>query len=483
MAPTHSGATAPVRAQGPARYSVLEQGLQQQAPKRKLVTWGGSARRGGETGGPNSPGTRVPDRVGWERPGRIPGRGLNPSLPHFTLRELAVSSKSPGPAGAQFTKKIGCQGARVGRLRGLSGPRGGGGGRLPPPGTTLTRGRGRGNPWRPAPALRPAPGRRGGKGAGGGGDALPPARGLALAHPSRPGRAARGLAGPRGCSWALLETSNAGSDSSPTARMQEPPLPPPRHPTPPPPAEPERRGRASERASDRASEPGSGPRAGLQRASPGPARAAPTDPRPRAARGRARAAAGPTFSSAPGAARQEPREPTSTRTLDSHAHTHTRSSHVDGETKTRTEPRKLEARSNAGPRRCAGWLGRRWPKQERRNSRGRTFPEAAKRQRGGASTHWTDEKTEARQQGSHRELSPVVTKEHTRGQRYTSQQTYTNTEASPDCPRSCPPAPPADPRKGWGRGGALGRELRPGDRPSQTPGHIPWRAAAGRAGT
>lgn len=41
MAPTHSGATTPVRAQGPARYSVLEQGLQQQAPKRKLVTWGG----------------------------------------------------------------------------------------------------------------------------------------------------------------------------------------------------------------------------------------------------------------------------------------------------------------------------------------------------------------------------------------------------------------------------------------------------------
>lgn len=95
MAPTHSGATAPVRAQGPARYSVLEQGLQQQAPKRKLVTWGGGARRGGETGGPSSPGTRVLDRVGWERPGRIPGRGLNPSLPHLTLRELAVSSKAP----------------------------------------------------------------------------------------------------------------------------------------------------------------------------------------------------------------------------------------------------------------------------------------------------------------------------------------------------------------------------------------------------
>lgn len=137
-----------------------------------------------------------------------------------------------------------------------------------------------------------------------------------------------------------------------------------------------------ERASDRASEPGSGPRAGLQRASPGPARASPTDPRPSAARGRARATAGPRFISAPDAARQEPRGPTSTRTLDSHTHTHTRSAHVDGETKTRTEPRKLEARSNAGPRRCAGPLGRRWPKQERRNSRGRTFPEAARGREG-----------------------------------------------------------------------------------------------------
>lgn len=103
-----------------------------------------------------------------------------------------------------------------------------------------------GNPWCPAPRAA----RRGGAG-GGGGNAPPTARGLARAHPSRPGRAARGLAGPRGCSWALLETSNAGSDSSPTARMQEPPLPPRLHPTPPPSAEPERRGRASQRASER----------------------------------------------------------------------------------------------------------------------------------------------------------------------------------------------------------------------------------------
>lgn len=163
MAPTHSGATAPVRAQGPARYSVLEQGLQQQAPKRKLVTWGGGARRGGETGGPSSPGTRVLDRVGWERPGRIPGRGLNPSLPHLTLRELAVSSKAPGAAGAELTKKIGCQGARVGRLRGLSGPRGRGG--TPAPRHAPHPGRGAGEPLAPRPSAAPcprAPGREGG---------------------------------------------------------------------------------------------------------------------------------------------------------------------------------------------------------------------------------------------------------------------------------------------------------------------------------
>lgn len=72
MAPTHSGATAPVRAQGTARYSVLEQGLQQQAPKRKLVTWGGGVKRGGEKGGPNSPRTRELDRVGWGPKGRTP---------------------------------------------------------------------------------------------------------------------------------------------------------------------------------------------------------------------------------------------------------------------------------------------------------------------------------------------------------------------------------------------------------------------------
>lgn len=76
MAPTHSGATAPVRAQGPARYSVLEHGLQQQAPKRKLVTWGGGVGRGGEKGGPDSPGTRELDRVGWEWKGRTTRWGL-----------------------------------------------------------------------------------------------------------------------------------------------------------------------------------------------------------------------------------------------------------------------------------------------------------------------------------------------------------------------------------------------------------------------
>ena len=101
MAPTHSGATAPVRAQGPARYSVLELGLQQQAPKRKLVTWGGGVRRGGDEGGPNSPETRELDRLGLGRKEMTTRWGLNPkgqsypTLPHFTHRELAVSSKDP----------------------------------------------------------------------------------------------------------------------------------------------------------------------------------------------------------------------------------------------------------------------------------------------------------------------------------------------------------------------------------------------------
>lgn len=107
MAPTHSGATAPVRAQGPARYSVLEHGLQQQAPKRKLVTWGGGVRRGGEEGGPNSPGTRELDRVRWERKGRTTGWDLYPrgrlyphpsrTLPSGGLQSLASPSPRTGP--------------------------------------------------------------------------------------------------------------------------------------------------------------------------------------------------------------------------------------------------------------------------------------------------------------------------------------------------------------------------------------------------
>lgn len=113
MVPTHSGATAPVRAQGPARYSVLEQGLQQQAPKRKLVTWGGGVRRGGETGGPNSPGTRELGRVGCEWQGRITSRGLDPSgrsyphssrtLPSGSLQSLA-RPPHPGPQGQNSLK-------------------------------------------------------------------------------------------------------------------------------------------------------------------------------------------------------------------------------------------------------------------------------------------------------------------------------------------------------------------------------------------
>lgn len=50
MAPTHSGATAPVRAQGTARYSVLEQGLElvggpQARPELDAMTRSGSVGR------------------------------------------------------------------------------------------------------------------------------------------------------------------------------------------------------------------------------------------------------------------------------------------------------------------------------------------------------------------------------------------------------------------------------------------------------
>lgn len=140
----------------------------------------------------------------------------------------------------------------MGRPRGLLRAPGG----LPLPDTPLTLGSG--IPHAPPQRCAQSLGAPAAEGPGVGGNAPPPARGLALAHPSRPGRAARGLAGPRGCSWALLETSNAGSDSSPTARMQEPPLPPPCTPTPPPSAEPQRRGRASRRQSQRGSEQGAG---------------------------------------------------------------------------------------------------------------------------------------------------------------------------------------------------------------------------------
>lgn len=217
MAPTHSGATAPVRAQGPARYSVLDQGLQQQAPKRKLVTWGGGVRKGGETGGRNRPGTRELDRVGWEWQGRTTGRGHDPSgrsCPHpsrtLSSQSLRCLARPPHPApatGAEFTTRTGLQRCpRGSAVRSVSAPPPGGG--TPAPRCAPHPGGSGRNPWRPAPPRRPAPGRPGweGAGGGGGGDAPPPARGLARAHPSRPRRAARGLAGPRGCSWALLET-------------------------------------------------------------------------------------------------------------------------------------------------------------------------------------------------------------------------------------------------------------------------------------
>lgn len=205
-----------------------------------------------------------------------------------------------------------------------------------------------GNPWCPAPRAARREGVRGG------GNTPPTARGLARAHPSRPGRAARGLAGPRGCSWALLETSNAGSDSSPTARMQEPPLPPRLHPTPPPSAEPERRGRASQRASERG-----GGGSGGRRCCGVPLQA-PHAPRRRTLgqvhEGWARAARGRGWAGA-GRRRARAGRPISTRAL---LHTHSqltrgrgdKDTHGAQETKARSRrPRGavLEAEGGAGP--------------------------------------------------------------------------------------------------------------------------------------
>lgn len=66
MAPTHSGATAPVRAQGPARYSVLEHGLRNNVGLRlKGVVWdGGSLTRIGGSSRQAGAGSHNQVRVG-----------------------------------------------------------------------------------------------------------------------------------------------------------------------------------------------------------------------------------------------------------------------------------------------------------------------------------------------------------------------------------------------------------------------------------
>lgn len=203
----------------------------------------------------------------------------------------------------------------------------------------------------PPPELRTAQGAPSVEGARDRGPAPPPAQGLARAHPSRPGPAVRGLAGPRGCSWALLETSNAGSDSSQTARMQEPPLPPPLHPTPPPSAEPKHR------QSERASRPGSGRRTELQR---------PSRPRTRhtdrhtaqsregwARRGRAQV----QFS----AGRLQGRSSVSHQHPNSDSQTQLTRGPGDKDTHGAQEARGAPTQT---PWRCAGGHGRRRPKQE-----------------------------------------------------------------------------------------------------------------------
>lgn len=90
-------------------------------------------RRGGVTGGPNSPGTRELERVRWEWKGRTTRWGLYPggrsyphpsrTLPSGSLQSLASTHPTPPAlpraAEAEITKRIGCKGARVGLPGGL----------------------------------------------------------------------------------------------------------------------------------------------------------------------------------------------------------------------------------------------------------------------------------------------------------------------------------------------------------------------------
>lgn len=161
---------------------------------------------------------------------------------------------------------------------------------------------------------------------------------------------------------------------------------------------------------------------------------------------------------------------------------------MDGETKTRTEPRKLEARPRRPAEVC--WRAREALAQAgARNQPGApAAAQAARRQRGSAPTQGTDEKTETRPQGNQRKLSLVVTKEHTRAYTHTREAIDTPTNRLTQTQKPHPTAPcPALPRptdRGGG-GGETWAQPRPRDPPSVTPVRTlaaPSGAAGGWAG-
>lgn len=215
------------------------------------------------------------------------------------------------------------------------------------------------------------------------------------ARPSRPGRAARGLA-------RLASGTAAGLFWRPVTLAQIPPrpqecrsLPSPRSGTPPRPLRQSPSAEA-ERASDRASELGAGHGQGCS-VPPGPARAAPDRPTAKCGEGPGARRGGAEVA---GLHRAPPgRSPGDHSTeLWTHTHTHSPSSHVDRETKDTHGAQETRGALKRRPAECAG-TARKGAGRSRSAeiTGGARFQEAARRQRGARRLIEQMKKTEARQ--------------------------------------------------------------------------------------
>lgn len=91
-------------------------------------------RGGGEKGGPDSPGTRELDKVGWDWKGKTARPCLDPkdqsyphpsrTLPSGSLQSPASHPGHPRAADAEFTNRLGCKGVAWGGREVSSGPLG-----------------------------------------------------------------------------------------------------------------------------------------------------------------------------------------------------------------------------------------------------------------------------------------------------------------------------------------------------------------------